>query len=125
MSYKFYQKLRSPPALSDHVMLKGIDKSNLDSRICNNVPIEFGQFKCKWNFVVADISDSIPLGLDFLEHPQAIINLHDFSDSIEQIKMPIKCLYNKNHEKVNIFRVQMKKEDGYSPKVLYLCLCQI
>ena len=116
MSYKFYQKLRSPPALSDHVMLKGIDKSNLDSRICNNVPIEFGQFKCKWNFVVADISDSILLGLDFLEHHQAILNLQDFSVSIEQMKMPIKCLYNKNHEKVNIFRVQMKKKMVIPPK---------
>ena len=89
MSYKFYQKLRSSPVLSDHVMFKGIDKSNLDSRICNNVPIEFGQFKSKWNFVVADISDSILLGLDFLEHHQAIINLQDFSEfQASKLKCP-------------------------------------
>ena len=30
--------------------------------------------------------------------------------------MPIKCLYNKNHEKVNIFRVQMKKKTVIPPK---------
>ena len=30
--------------------------------------------------------------------------------------MPIKCLYNKNHEKVNIFRVQMKKKMVIPPK---------
>ena len=88
MIYKFYQKLRSSPALSDHVMLKGIDKSNLDSRIFNNVPIEIGQFKSKWNFVVAGISDSILLGLDFLEHHQAIFNLQDFSVSDERWKCP-------------------------------------
>ena len=112
MSYKFYQKLRSSPVLSDHVMFK----SNLDSRICNNVTIEFGHFKGKWNFVVADISDSILLGVDFLEHPQSILNLQELSVSIGKMKMPIKCIYNKNHEKVNIYIVQMKKKIVIPPK---------
>ena len=97
-------------------MLTSTDKSNLDSLICNNVSIEFGQFKSKSNFVVADISDSILLGLDFLKHHQAIINLQDFSVSIGQMKIPIKCLYNENHEKVNILEFKMKKKLVIPPK---------
>jgi hypothetical protein len=85
----FYQKLKSPPTFSDHVILKGIGKSHLECRICRNVPIELGQFKGKWNFVVANIADTILLSLHFLEYHKAIISLQDFSVSIGKIKLPL------------------------------------
>jgi hypothetical protein len=89
ISKDFYQKLKFPPAFSDHVILKGICKSHLESRICRNVPIEIGQFKGKWNFVVADIVDTILSSLDFLEYHKAIINLQDVSVSIGKIKLQL------------------------------------
>ena len=79
MSKTFYQKLRSPPVLTDHVILSGIGKSILVSQFCYTVPIDIGQIEDKWNFVVACISDSVLLGLDFLEHYKTTINPHDFT----------------------------------------------
>ena len=86
MSKTFYQKLRSPPVLSDHVILSGIGKSILVSQFCYTVPIEIGQIEDKWNFVVAGISDSVLLGLDFLEHYKITINSQDFSTPIWEDK---------------------------------------
>ena len=60
--------MKSPHALSDHVILKDIGKSHVESRSFRNIPIEIGQFKGKCIIVVADIT--ILLGFDFFRTSQ-------------------------------------------------------
>lgn len=51
----------------------------MEARVAGKVLFRIGQIKIKWNMVVADITDDVILGIDFLEHQKAGINLTDYS----------------------------------------------
>ena len=102
--------------INGQVTLKGICNTNLDSKICQNVPLSIGNFDTLWNFAVADIQDVVILGLDFLEHNKVNINLQDFSISIGTCTVNIEPVTNDNKEKIDILRVQMKRKVVTPPK---------
>lgn len=97
------------PKINGQVTLKCICNINLDSKICQNVPLTIGHFKTVWNFAIADIQDVVILGLDFLENNKVNINLQDFSISIGTCTVNIESVTNNNKEKIDILRVQIKK----------------
>lgn len=69
-----------------------------------------------WNFAIANIDDSVILGLDFLEHNKVDISLQNFSLSIAQNIISAKCVANKNKERIDILRVQIKKRVVIPPR---------
>ena len=107
------------PKINGQVTLKGICNTNLDSKICKNVPLSIGNFKTLWNFAIADIQDVI-LGLDVLDHNKVNINLQDFSLSIGTCTVNIESVTNDNKEKIVILRVQIKKRFVIP---LRFCIC--
>ena len=113
---KLFQKLNPSPKIKDHVLLKGISKDTVNSKICQNVPFCLGNVKSLWNFAIADIDDSVIIGLDFLEHFKVKINLQNFSLSIGTNTFPAKCVANKDKEKIHIFRVQTKNKVVIPPR---------
>ena len=104
------------PKINGQVTLKGICNTNLDSKICQNVPLTIGNFKTVWNFAIADIQDVVILGLDFLENNKVNINLQDFSISIGTCTVNIESVTNNNKEKIDILRVQIKKKVVIPPR---------
>lgn len=75
ISENLYKRLHPNPKIKGHVLLKGISGTNIDSKICQDVPLLLGNFKTMWNFAIANIDDSVILGLDFLEHNKVAISL--------------------------------------------------
>lgn len=65
ISETLYKRLHPNPKIKGHVLLKGISGTNIDSKICQDVPLLLGNFKTMWNFAIANIDDSVILGLDF------------------------------------------------------------
>lgn len=109
ISENLYKRLHPNPKIKGHVLLKGISGTNIDSKIFQNVPLLLGNFKTMWNFAIANIDESVILVLDFLEHNKVDISLHNFSLSIAQNIISAKCVANKNKERIDILRVQIKK----------------
>ena len=72
----FFQTLENRPSVVETVNLKGASDSNLMlANYVKEVPLQIGTSKYKWNVFVADISDQMILGLDFLKESQAVVDL--------------------------------------------------
>lgn len=66
--------------LKDKVLLRGIDRNyELEAYSTGILEFRVGDLKARWEFVAADISDQVVLGIDFLEHYRAVINLSKFN----------------------------------------------
>jgi len=60
--------------------LKRADKfSEMEARLAEKIKIQIGSTAINWNMVVANITDSVILGIDFLAKQRAVIDLSDYS----------------------------------------------
>ena len=91
MSRKFYDKITPKPMLRDRLVLKGVgDSSEINGWITDTVKIRIGNGIRKWKMVVAEITDDVILGLDFLTDQKAVIDLNDFTVQIQGVAVPSK-----------------------------------
>ncbi|CAC5358486.1 unnamed protein product [Mytilus coruscus] len=81
MSEEFAKKLKLPVIFKGSLMLKGAGKDNsITARYTERVKV--GKTDTKWKIIVAKINDQVILGLDFLKHLDAGIDLTDLSITI-------------------------------------------
>ena len=65
--------------------------------------------------VVADITDDVILGIDFLEHQKAVINLTDYSIELRGEKIPSTVISTEHEKKMKIYRVKLAKRTVVPP----------
>lgn len=66
------------------VHLRGVgSNSTMRAQVLENTVVEVGNIMEKMSFVVADISDSIILGIDFLDRHHAVINLSNYTVTLD------------------------------------------
>ena len=83
MSEEFAKKLKPPVIFKGSLMLKGAGKDNsITARYTECVTVKVGKTDTKWKIIVAKINDQVILGLDFLKHLDAVIDLTDLSITI-------------------------------------------
>ncbi|XP_071140676.1 interaptin-like [Mytilus edulis] len=83
MSEEFPKKLKPPVIFKGSLMLKGAGKDNsITARYTECVTVKVGKTDTKWKIIVAKINDQVILGLDFLKHLDAVIDLTDLSITI-------------------------------------------
>ena len=105
--------------LKEYVMLTGAGKeSQIEARITDEIPVEIGKSKLKWKFVTAEINDDIILGIDFLEYNKAVIDLSNFSVSINRENIPAVCMSNETGHMIHVYRVQIKKKTVVPPHTM-------
>lgn len=118
-----FEQIVPRPKLIDELTLKGIgESSEIPARLAERVTICTGKTTVEWNMLVADITDNIILGLDFLEHQKVIINLSDCSINMKGEKINSRLLSN-DDELVKIYRIRAAKRSvvpPHSDKVLHL-----
>jgi len=116
MSKRFFERLKPRPKLINTIILKGAGEfSEMEARVAEEVLFRIGQTKVKWNMVVADLTDDVILGIDFLAHQKAVINLTDYSVEFRGEKIP-STVISTNHEKTaKIYRVKLAKRTVVPP----------
>ncbi|CAC5396879.1 unnamed protein product [Mytilus coruscus] len=100
MSEEFAKKLKPPVIFKGSFMLKGAGKDNsITARYTERVTVKVGKTDTKWKIIVAKINDQVILGLDFLKHLDAVIDLTDLSITIREtlivppnstVRLPVK-----------------------------------
>ncbi|CAG2206795.1 unnamed protein product [Mytilus edulis] len=95
-----FDKMDPKPRLTDYVNLKGITKdSHMLARVAKDIPIKIGKTLSYWNMVIADIPDTVLLGIDFLEHNKVIIDLQKNSIHLNNEFLPLHLLKMKKTQK--------------------------
>ncbi|CAG2235895.1 unnamed protein product [Mytilus edulis] len=80
ISKTFFDQLTYKPKIKGNIILKGAGAcSEINAGIAENVNLDIGSSTVKWDMVVAEITDNLILGIDFLESQKAIIDLTDYS----------------------------------------------
>ncbi|CAC5374562.1 unnamed protein product [Mytilus coruscus] len=97
MSEEFAKKLKPPVIFKGSLMLKGAGKDNsITARYTERVAVKVGKTDTKWKIIVAKINDQVILGLDFLKHLDAVIDLTDLSITIRGEKHLINEVKSEN-----------------------------
>ncbi|CAC5414740.1 unnamed protein product [Mytilus coruscus] len=97
MSEEFAKKLKPPVMFKGSLMLKGAGKDNsITARYTERVTVKVGKIDTKWKIIVAKINDQVILGLDFLKHLDAVIDLTDLSITIRGEKHLINEVKSEN-----------------------------
>ncbi|CAG2215849.1 unnamed protein product [Mytilus edulis] len=109
ISEKFMKKLQPPLELKSSVTLKGAGAENkIKARYANRVSIRTGKTETKWQIIVADITDSVLLGLDFLQHLQAVIDLANYTVKINNQTLQASAVKSNNKE-MKVCRVTLNQ----------------
>lgn len=116
MSRRFFERLKPRPKLTNTIILKGAgDFSEMEARVAEEVLFRIGQTKVKWNMVVADLTDDVILGIDFLAHQKAVINLTDYSVEFRGEKIPSTVISTSHEKTAKIYRVKLAKRTVVPP----------
>ncbi|CAC5372749.1 unnamed protein product [Mytilus coruscus] len=96
-------QLTYKPKVKGNIVLKGAGAcSEIKAGIAENVNLDIGSSTVKWEMVVAEITDNLILGIDFLESQKAVIDLTDYSIKLKGEKNPSFMTSNRQDQ-------QMKK----------------
>jgi predicted aspartyl protease len=116
MSRRIFERLEPRPKLTTTTMLKAAGEcSEMEARVSEKVVFRIGQIKNKWNMVVAEKTDDVILGIYFLEHQKAVINLTDYSIELRGEKIPSTVISTEHKKKMKIYRVKLAKNTIVPP----------
>ncbi|CAG2207159.1 unnamed protein product [Mytilus edulis] len=115
ISKTFFDQLTYKPKIKGNIILKGAGAcSEINAGIAENVTLDIGSSTVKWDMVVAEITDNLILGIDFLESQKAIIDLTDYSIKLKGEKVPSFMTSNRQDQQMKIYRIKIKKEDSHT-----------
>ena len=115
ISKTFFDQLTYKPKIKGNIILKGAGTcSEINAGIAENVNLDIGSSTVKWDMVVAEITDNLILGIDFLESQKAIIDLTDYSIKLKGEKVPSFMTSNRQDQQMKIYRIKIKKEDSHT-----------
>ena len=105
-----FEQVVPRPKLQGRIILKGADKySELEARLAEKIKIQIGITVINWNMVVANITDSLILGIYFLEKQRAVIDLSDYSIRLNGQIIPPVMINTTENQYVQIYRVKSTK----------------
>ncbi|VDI64392.1 Hypothetical predicted protein [Mytilus galloprovincialis] len=112
--------------MKQHIILKGAGKgSEMEARYTDDLDVTVGKLKVKWRFVAAEITDKVILGIDFLEHFKAIIDLGNYTVQINQDLIPAICLGNKEGKISHVYRVTVGRKTVVPPQSMKVLKIEI
>ncbi|CAG2245689.1 unnamed protein product [Mytilus edulis] len=112
--------------MKQHIILKGAGKgSEMEARYTDDLDVTVGKLKVKWRFVAAEITDKVILGIDFLEHFKAIIDLGNYTVQINQDLIPAICLGNKEVKILHVYRVTVGRKTVVPPQSMKVLKIEI
>jgi len=116
LSYYFAKSLNPPLKTGNFVILKGAGKdSDISARYASSVTIKIGKTETKWRVIVANITDSVILGLDVLKHVKAVINLVDYEVAINGEIIPASIKDEKGGQ-IKVCRVELSRKVVVPPQ---------
>ncbi|CAG2187715.1 unnamed protein product [Mytilus edulis] len=116
ISKTFFDQLTYKPKIKGNIILKGAGAcSEINAGIAENVNLDIGSSTVKWDMVVAEITDNLILGIDFLESQKAIIDLTDYSIKLKGEKVPSFMTSNRQDQQMKIYRIKIKKKTVIPP----------
>jgi hypothetical protein len=105
-----FEQIVPRPKLQGRIILKGADKfSEIEAKLAEQSKVQIGSTFINWNMVVADITDSVILGMYFLEKQRAVIDLSDYSIRLNGQNIPSVMINTAENQHVKIYRVNTTK----------------
>lgn len=127
MNYELFESLKPKPLLQKDIILKGAGKNNIiNGKIAEQVKLRIGPTEQRWDVVVGEIADSLLLGLDFLRAHNCIINLENFTLTVDKALIPITKIKTEGSKNdVEIYRVSLQKRTVIPPQSVKFIPVQI
>jgi hypothetical protein len=79
------------------------------ARVVENILLKIGSINMNWNMLVADVKDTLILGLDFLDGNKGVIDHGQFNISINQELIPASYISNDENEDIQIYRIKVTR----------------
>jgi hypothetical protein len=109
-SEKLFECSSDKPKLTDTVFIRGIGTTNrIRARVVENILLKIGSINMNWNMLVADVKDTLILGLDFLDGNKGVIDHGQFNISINQELIPASYISNDENEDIQIYRIKVTR----------------
>jgi hypothetical protein len=110
ISEKLFECSSDKPKLTDTVFIRGIGTTNrIRARVVENILLKIGSINMNWNMLVADVKDTLILGLDFLDGNKGVIDHGQFNISINQELIPASYISNDENEDIQIYRIKVTR----------------
>jgi len=110
ISKTFANKLDVPPSSFERVKLKNAQKgSSMEGKVAKGLVLHIGTQTYPWDLVVADISDDLILGYDFLKFNHSVLNLNENSLVLNGESIPAHTK-RENGTEFKISRVLVQKK---------------
>ncbi|CAC5415384.1 unnamed protein product [Mytilus coruscus] len=114
ISTSLLRQLRPKVKMKQHIILKGAGKgSEMEARYTDYLE------------VTTNITDKVILGIDFLEHFKAIIDLGNYTVQINQDLIPAICLGNKEGKISHVYRVTVGRKTVVPPQSMKVLKMEI
>lgn len=98
----------------------------INGKIAEQVKLRIGPTEQRWDVVVGEIADSLLLGLDFLKAHNGIINLENFTLTVDKALIPITKIKTEGSKNgVEIYRVSLQKRTVIPPQSVKFIPVQI
>ena len=108
-----YQK----PLLTDYIKSKGAGKQNvIQARLAKNVSLQKGASPENGDIVLGEIADSLLLGLDFLKTYESVIDLRNYTVTIDRDVIQAAQVKTEEHKEVKIYQVFVKARTVIPPE---------
>ena len=98
-----FEQIVPKSKLQGRMILKGADTfSESEAKLAEQIKIQIGSTFINWNMVAADITDSVILGIYFMEKQRAVIDLSDYSIRLNGQNIPSVIINTEENQHVKI-----------------------
>ena len=119
ISDKFYQSMKSKPAIHESVNLKGAGESHqMSAKFARGAFLTLGDHTYKWDVYIAPISDDFILGLDFMVQHKAVVDLENNLFTLNRQSIPARLKRNKEGQSYQVSRVFLVKKTVVPPNTV-------
>jgi hypothetical protein len=103
-----YNQILDKPKITETVFIKGINSTaSIRAHIVPNINIKIGRTNLQWNMLMAEITEKVILGLDFLEANKAIVDHGQYSIHINGEMIHATFALNEQEEHLQMYRAKI------------------
>ena len=109
MNRYVFEQLGLPVTGSKDITLKTAGENRMKGYVVHHVPLALGNKQFSWDIVVAPITDSLILGLDFLLSSNSVIDLENNVLKIDGTYIPASVKRNNDGQEIGVCRVILSR----------------
>ena len=127
MSHKLYSQLDPKLELTKKLKLEGIvPDMKMEAKLCEGINVSFQDKQTyTWGFYVANITEPVIIGIDFLCHFKALLNFGQCTLTLNNCTLPIEEFRSENGDLYSVSLVLVSEKMEIPPNTVFRTFAQV